>query len=132
MTASTRAVAESVGRFNATAARSPTRNPVAPRIHKTSSILYAPWRHGQGKDGVDRGAQRIHRLVDELISNSRHSLSPHSHTVLTGDNDNESYHHELYKARTEWCHSNTLVVGGDHSVAIGSLLGSLAECLASQ
>merc|ERR1712062_561253 len=36
------------------------------------------------------------------------------------------YHQELFKARIK-CYDNTLVAGGDHSVAIGSLLGSLHE-----
>jgi len=98
---------------------------MASRLHRVSNILYAPWRYGQRKGGVDQGSQRIQYIVNELVSNSV-SLSPHSHTVFTNDNDNEQYHHELYKARCK-CYDNTLVAGGDHSVAIGSLLGSLRE-----
>lgn len=96
------------------------------RLHRMSNILYAPWRYGQRKGGVDEGSQRIQNIVNDLVSNSQHSLSPHSHTVFTNDNDNEQYHYELYKARCK-CYDNTLVAGGDHSVAIGSLLGSLRE-----
>ena len=100
--------------------------PRTSRLHRISNILYAPWRYGQRKGGVDEGAQRIQSIVNDLVSNSHGSLSPHSHTVFINDNDNEQYHHELYKARCK-CYDNTLVAGGDHSVAIGSLLGSLRE-----
>lgn len=39
--------------------------------------------------------------------------------------DNEAYHYQVFKRRKQH-YDNTLVIGGDHSVAVGSVLGSLA------
>mmetsp|Transcript_34106 Transcript_34106/g.55601 ORF Transcript_34106/g.55601 Transcript_34106/m.55601 type:complete len:313 (+) Transcript_34106:159-1097(+) len=97
------------------------------KLHQISSIVYAPWRYGQRKAGVESGSASIRSLVHELASSSCIASSA-SKTVLSVQPshiaNNEQYHRELFETRVQ-CDRNTLVIGGDHSVAIGSLLGSL-------
>ena len=93
------------------------------KIHKISNIIYAPWCYGQTKPGVQFGASYIRQFVDEM----QLSIKPNSKTIVVEQEhieNNEKYHYELFKARTASL-NNTLVVGGDHSIAIGSLLGTL-------
>jgi len=97
------------------------------RIHQISNVVSTPWRYGQRKVGVECGSQKIMNFVSQLVSSSSPLKSTSIHTLdatPSHEGNNEDYHHELFKLRSQF-HSNTLVVGGDHSVAIGSVMGSL-------
>ena len=39
---------------------------MASKLHRISNILYAPWRYGQKKGGVDQGSTRIEQLIDNI------------------------------------------------------------------
>ena len=97
------------------------------KLHRISNVLYAPWRYGQKKTGVETGAPAIMSMVNHLTSLNKTSLPPNSKIIPVEEShiyNNEKYHEKLFKERKR-CHTNTLVVGGDHSVAIGSLMGSM-------
>eukprot|EP01084_Bolivina_argentea_P113756 202687_1 len=100
---------------------------MASKINKISNILYAPWRFGQPKIGVEHGSSIVQNIVNEVLSLSSSSIQPISKMIAVNEshiNNNEKYHYDLYKARIS-AKENTLVVGGDHSVAVGSLMGTL-------
>lgn len=97
------------------------------KLHRISNVIYAPWRYGQPKVGVEAGAPAIMQIVNHLTSLNRSTPPPNSKIIPVEEShihDNEKYHQEVFKARQTY-YNNTLVVGGDHSVAIGSLMGSL-------
>ena len=97
------------------------------KLHRISNVLYAPWRYGQRKGGVEAGAPAIMQIVNHLTSLNRSSPPPNSKIIPVEEShidNNEKYHEQLFKTRQAY-DTNTLVVGGDHSVAIGSLMGSL-------
>eukprot|EP01084_Bolivina_argentea_P197796 338882_1 len=99
---------------------------MASKIHQISNVLYAPWGYGQRKIGVEHGCSHIMHYINELTSSS--DRPPHTQFIsieASHAQDNERYHHQVFEARTQVTNTNTLVVGGDHSVAIGSLLGTL-------
>lgn len=108
---------------------------------KINHILSAPWRYGQQKPGVDLGAPSLLKMIQNMqqnvSQNSFHNKERRNHlsTILNSEThlldgktflkSNSMFHESLYLERKRLL-GNTLVIGGDHSVAIGSVLGTLA------
>jgi arginase len=83
------------------------------------SVIVCPWKDGQQQDGVQNGAHAIAYFVKKFFDFSRY-VCIHNNKNYT----NEKYHSVVYEeART--MPGSKLLVGGDHSVAIGSVLSSI-------
>ena len=81
-------------------------------------ILTLPWRFGQTKNGVEKGAISLLNMFLNKNSNL-------DYTILDSNTyKNSDYHKNVFKYKKEIT-QNCCVLGGDHSVAIGSVLGSL-------
>lgn len=84
------------------------------------NIITCPWKRGQQKDGVDIGATEITKYIKSLFCDKKYI------NIQDSDESNESYNYKLYEAHLN-CIGNTLCIGGDHSIAIGSVLSSLSK-----
>ena len=79
-------------------------------------ILVLPWRFGQKKMGVNKGALKLMSLLKEKKYNCQ--------IIDTLNHSNKLYHQMVFEKK-KLIKENCLVLGGDHSIAIGSVLGSL-------
>ena len=89
------------------------------------NILTCKWKYGQDKDGVQNGASEIKNYIQSKFQNFdfRNYVDMRE---TKSDDTNESYHEKVYLLHKQ-CVGNTLCIGGDHSVAIGSVLSSLEK-----
>jgi len=86
-------------------------------------IITCPWKFGQSKDGVQNGALEIKKYIQEKF----YDIDFKNYIdVKYKNNSNEEYHKEIFEQHSK-CIGNTLCIGGDHSVAIGSVLASLSK-----
>ena len=79
-------------------------------------ILVLPWRFGQKKMGVDKGALKLISLLKEKNYN---------YQIIDNTNCSNQKYHEMVYHKKKQINDNCLVLGGDHSISIGSLFGSL-------
>lgn len=83
------------------------------------NVIVCPWNKGQTKDGTDIGALEISKFVKKYFDFQRYIyISP-----LHGET-NEEYHHKVY-SELKQLYGNKIVIGGDHSIAIGSVFSTL-------
>ena len=82
------------------------------------NIITCPWKHGQLKDGVDIGAFKIVEYIKSNYCKLNYIDIPDC------NESNELYNQKLFEQHIN-CIGNTLCIGGDHSIAIGSVLSSL-------
>ena len=81
-------------------------------------VLVLPWRYGQKKYGVEKGAVA---MLDMLLYKNKNF----NYKILFPENDNNyDYHHKIYQEKSK-IKSNCLVLGGDHSISIGSVMESI-------
>ena len=84
------------------------------------NIITCPWKYGQSKDGVDIGSYEITEYIKSNFKDKNYiELSDHGEST-------ELYNKKLYEQHLN-CAGNTLSIGGDHSIAIGSVLSSLSK-----
>ena len=86
------------------------------------NIITCPWKFGQSKDGVENGALDIKNYIKEKCSGFDFNYID----INCQNNSNKEYHNEIYVQHSK-CKGNTLCIGGDHSIAIGSVLASLSK-----
>ena len=84
------------------------------------TIITCPWKRGQSKDGVDKGAHEILEYIKLKQFELKYIDIPDC------NESNELYNKKLYEQHLK-CIGNTLCIGGDHSIAIGSVLSSLSK-----
>ncbi|VVU94600.1 Arginase family [seawater metagenome] len=83
------------------------------------NVLCLPWRGGYSTNfGVEKGPDEILKLIKK--NNLR--VKKINHNNLS----NEKYHETVFLERKNSKEFNTLVIGGDHSIAIGSIFGSMS------
>jgi len=85
-----------------------------------NNIITCPWKHGQVKDGVDSGAYEIMKYIKSK-NNKLNFID-----IPDCNESNELYNQKIYEQHLN-CIGNTLTIGGDHSIAIGSVLSSLTK-----
>lgn len=87
------------------------------------NILTCQWKNGQTKHGVDEGAYKIKNYIQTkfIDFDFRNYVD-----IIDSNESNESYHYKVYKQHLQ-CVGNTLSIGGDHSIAIGTVLSSLSK-----
>ena len=85
------------------------------------NIIICPWKNGQQLDGVQEGAYSISSFIKTKFEFKRY-------LQIEDDKDytNEQYHMLVYQEMKN-LKGNKLVIGGDHSVAIGSIFSSLYQ-----
>lgn len=83
-------------------------------------IITCPWKNGQSKNGVQNGAFEMKSYIQEKHTNLEYI------DIIDNNQSNEVYHFDVFKKHSK-CLGNTLCIGGDHSVAIGSVLASLTK-----
>jgi len=83
-------------------------------------LLTLPWKYGQTKPGVELGAFRMSKYLLKYRSNIENK-------TLYPDTDNNLIYHKnvFYEKKKLGIDDNCIVLGGDHSIAIGSVLGTL-------
>jgi len=84
------------------------------------NFVICPWKYGQLKNGVDKGALVLEKYIKQSC------IYGNFITVSESNKDNNSYHERVY-TQSKSLYGNTLCLGGDHSVAIGSVLSSLEK-----
>lgn len=85
------------------------------------NILVCPWKNGQQKNGPQNGAYYIANLVKSSFNFKRYTLIEDEDEI-----SNEEYHKLIFYEKSKFS-KNTLTIGGDHSIAIGSVLSTLSE-----
>lgn len=82
------------------------------------NVFVLPWRFGQKKLGVDKGALKLMSLFEKKNKN-------YNFQIFNNNNMSNEKYHEIFFQKKKNIKDNCLVLGGDHSIAIGSVLGSL-------
>ena len=84
------------------------------------NIIVCPWQYGQSHPGVEQGAHDISHFA-------KLNFEYTDYKIIHGyERSNEDYHHSVYQ-NLRLLHGNKLLIGGDHSVAIGSVFSSLSD-----
>eukprot|EP00834_Sanchytrium_tribonematis_P000435 NODE_8_length_66115_cov_0.981823.p20 type:complete len:309 gc:universal NODE_8_length_66115_cov_0.981823:48905-49831(+) len=109
---------------------------------QTIEVIEVAFSGGQGRDGVEFGPETLinHGLLNQLKGlgyNVQHNKSfknipkPENDPIVAGCKNSKyvsAANKSLFSAVKQACevHKTTLVIGGDHSLAIGSIAGSAA------
>ena len=87
------------------------------------NIITCNWENGQTKYGVNYGATEIKDYIyNKFLDFDYRNYIDIDHSTLL----NEEYHKKVYDENINVI-GNTLCIGGDHSIAIGSVLSSLSK-----
>ena len=85
---------------------------------KFQNLLVCPWNKGQDKDGVQDGAYMLNYLINQSINLNTN--------VIKNNTSCEFYSKLIYDSILTY-NGNNLIVGGDHSISIGSTLASINQ-----
>ena len=88
------------------------------------NILICPCKSGQTKEGVDDGSN----VIKDIIQHKLQSYDYRNYVEVNQkeNESNEDYHERIFIEKNSLV-GNTLTIGGDHSIAIGSVLSSINQ-----
>ena len=86
------------------------------------NILVCPCKSGQTKDGVDAGAILIKDVIQAKFKH--YDYRNYVYVNQKEFESNENYNQRIFTEKNELV-GNTLTIGGDHSIAIGSVFSSI-------